>query len=338
MDSSQAWRIPQADLPSLLSTLAGERRVITREDRGGTNVFTTYSGGIPALDGNSAVSLRAYYLPQTEPLFRYGMDAGDVTLYPAGETAPAVVFAARPCDLAALELLDRVLLEGADQDTAYRARRAATVNVALACDTPGPGCFCRSVGLSPTATTGADVMAYPDGDALLAVAVTPRGQELFGSLRLSACDPAAVGRARRRCEEMVLPVAVDPEPVVGRLADRFQDPYWAAAARRCLGCGICTYVCPTCYCFAVYDINGPDCGTRIRCWDSCMFKDFLLMAGGHNPRPTRTERFRQRFMHKLQYYPEQHGGIMCVGCGRCLEKCPAGLDISGVVLDLGGEK
>ncbi|MEW6522393.1 MAG: 4Fe-4S dicluster domain-containing protein [Bacillota bacterium] len=334
--ATPAYKIDAGRLPAVLDDLARHRQVITRMDRDGVNVFARYTGDMPSLRGNGAVSAREHFLPRMEKIHGYQLAPGEVRLSPAGPVEPAVLFGARPCDLAALELLDRVLLEGEFLDTAYQARRAATVNMALACDSAGPGCFCRSVGVSPAGTAGSDVILYPSGQALLAVATTARGAELLESLGLPGAAKDEVDRAQDACEQLVVPVAVETGPVTARLGQRLDDPYWAEASRRCLGCGICTYICPTCYCFAVHDINRGSQGARVRCWDSCMFKDFLTMAGGHNPRPTRKERFRQRFLHKLQYYPEQYGSPLCVGCGRCLDKCPAGLDMAGVIMDLGG--
>ncbi|MEI3338955.1 MAG: 4Fe-4S dicluster domain-containing protein [Eubacterium sp.] len=108
----------------------------------------------------------------------------------------------------------------------------------------------------------------------------------------------------------------------------FDHPIWDEVTRACIGCATCTYVCPTCYCFDIDSDNHGAEGTKYRCWDSCMFSDYRRMAGGHNPRPTKKERVRNRYMHKLSFFHERYGQLLCVGCGRCVEKCPAHMDIT----------
>ncbi|MBR3004774.1 MAG: 4Fe-4S dicluster domain-containing protein, partial [Lachnospiraceae bacterium] len=113
-----------------------------------------------------------------------------------------------------------------------------------------------------------------------------------------------------------------------KLAKMFEHPIWDKVTKGCIGCGTCTFVCPTCYCFDIDSENYGAEGCKYRCWDSCMFSDYTRLAGGANPRPTKKERLRNRYMHKLSYFNERYGETLCVGCGRCVEKCPAHLDIS----------
>ena len=121
------------------------------------------------------------------------------------------------------------------------------------------------------------------------------------------------------------------------LNELFNDPAWEEMSEACLGCGTCTFVCPTCQCFDIRDFKTNEGVLRYRCWDSCMYSDFTLMAHG-NSRTTQMQRFRQRFMHKLVYYPSQNDGLYsCVGCGRCVNKCPQHLNIVKVVKKLGGK-
>ena len=118
----------------------------------------------------------------------------------------------------------------------------------------------------------------------------------------------------------------------------FDSPKWAGLSEACLGCGTCTFVCPTCQCYDIRDFNTGHGIQRFRCWDSCMYSDFTRMAHG-NPRLTQLERFRQRFMHKLVYFPSNNDGEYgCVGCGRCLSKCPISMNIVKVIKTLGEDK
>ena len=119
------------------------------------------------------------------------------------------------------------------------------------------------------------------------------------------------------------------------LMEKFNSPKWKKLSMACLGCGSCTFACPTCQCYDIRDYDAGNGIQRYRCWDSCMYSDFTLMAHGTN-RPTQLERYRQRFMHKLVYFPSNNDGMYsCVGCGRCIEKCPMNLNIVKVIKALG---
>jgi ferredoxin len=171
--------------------------------------------------------------------------------------------------------------------------------------------------------------------SLLLEALTDKGRALFekaGAL-LEESDHGPVERDIKTAD-----FGLNLEGLPADLKNRFEDPAWDKLYKSCLSCGVCTYVCPTCYCFDVEDYGHDAEGERFRCWDSCMFGHFTQMAGGHNPRAGRKERVRQRFMHKLQYYPEVYQEIACVGCGRCLRSCPVNLDIVQAIKALGGEK
>ena len=125
---------------------------------------------------------------------------------------------------------------------------------------------------------------------------------------------------------------------VGKTKERFDDPKWKELSDACLGCGTCTFSCPTCQCYDIKDFNTGNGVQRYRCWDSCMYSDFTMMAAGNN-RTTQLQRFRQRFMHKLVYFPDNNDGMYsCVGCGRCVEKCPQSLNIVKVIKRMGGTK
>ena len=124
----------------------------------------------------------------------------------------------------------------------------------------------------------------------------------------------------------------------GKTQELFNHPVWDEFSATCLGCGTCTFVCPTCQCYDIKDFNTGNGVIRYRCWDSCMYSEFTKMAHGNN-RLTQKERFRQRFMHKLVYYPENNDGLFsCVGCGRCLAKCPISMNIVKVMKKIGGNK
>jgi ferredoxin len=278
---------------------------------------------------NTAESPKDLFFPQSEVLFSYDA-AGIAVPEPAGEQ---VLLGIRPCDLAALPLLDRVFGEGPFRDPGYLARRERTVLVAVACDRPRASCFCTSFGLSPGHVAGADMVLYPDEGGYLVRAQTEAGEALMAEWPGEAVAPgeAEAVAARYRSMETPLGRRIRLEGVAEALDGMFDHPMWEQIAARCLSCGICTYTCPTCHCFQLTDEAKGEAGKRVRCWDSCMFPEFTRMAGGHNPRPDKKARVRQRFMHKLNYFVRRWEEYLCVGCGRCVESCPVGLDIAYVI-------
>jgi sulfhydrogenase subunit beta (sulfur reductase) len=124
---------------------------------------------------------------------------------------------------------------------------------------------------------------------------------------------------------------IEVRKVTEKLDTMFDDPFWDMVSERCLGCAICTYLCPTCHCFDITDEVISQSGERVRTWDSCAFPSFTLEASGVNPRPSNKERYRQRIMHKFDYFVANHGMAACVGCGRCIKECPVNLDIRVVL-------
>jgi ferredoxin len=333
--------IPQGSIRQCLEALAGEARVYAPVKEDGLIVITQWKGQDLAQGYiNPENTLKDVLYPQTDTLLEFAGGYEDLTLKEPKPVSPQVVFGTRPCDAAALEMNAQVFLGGEFTDENFRRRRDATVVMSLACKEAGPYCFCRAMGGSPAGERGSDVMFYPRDGAYYVQALTGRGERVLAGLGgLMEEAPAGQGEdARAHCQETPVPRA-EGLPVEGlqhRTEPLFDHPYWEELSHRCHSCGICTFVCPTCYCFAVFDAPRGTRGKRMRGWDACQFKDFLLMAGGHNPRPTKKERVRQRFMHKLNYFVDTYGEYQCAGCGRCVIKCPVGLHILGVITGLEG--
>jgi len=225
-------------------------------------------------------------------------------------------------------------------DEAYRRRRDNTTVIALGCKDPDETCFCQTFDIDPAKAPGADILAIDTGNDLVLIAQTSKGEDLFTALNgllaeATSGDENKVKDAQEKANELYV-TSASVQGVMEKLDGMFEDPYWDKLYKRCIACGTCTFVCPTCHCFDIQEYAAGNHGERIRCWDACMFADFTQMAGGHNPRPTQKERVRQRFMHKLNYFPHQHGDYACVGCGRCVRKCPVNLDILEVIQEVGG--
>ncbi|MEZ0240722.1 MAG: 4Fe-4S dicluster domain-containing protein, partial [Chloroflexota bacterium] len=247
---------------------------------------------------------------------------------PAG--APTAIIGARACDLAALAVHDRVLLGGPAVDPDYAARRSDLFVVAVECALAGATCFCTSMGTGPEVTSGADVILSELDDGFVARAGSPAGERLLASLDLRAATPGQVGTAAAQiaATRAAMPLSVVTDGLPERLLANLDHPRWDEVAERCLACGNCTLVCPTCFCTAPTirsDLDGV-ASTVERRWDSCFTEGFSQVAGG-NFRPEHRDRYRQWLTHKFGTWWEQFGSSGCVGCGRCIAWCPVGIDV-----------
>ena len=282
------------------------------------------------------------FFPQSENMMKFRTEGKNVSVESMNfEKAPYVLFGVRACDYKAIEVLDKVFL--ADPvDTYYQSRREATTIVTLACSKPEESCFCKAFGIDASAPQG-DVTTWLDENYLYWQSNTEKGEALTAIVKEFTENGGEneVVKQQEKTKAIIenLPFSnldlsrFKPE----NLNELFEAKEWEEMSEACLGCGTCTFVCPTCQCFDIRDCKTRDGIVRYRCWDSCMYSDFTLMAHG-NSRTTQMQRFRQRFMHKLVYYPSQNDGLYsCVGCGRCVNKCPQRLNIVKVVKTLGGK-
>ena len=294
----------------------------------GEKKFMPYEEGMfVSLDGpNTVKPPKDILFPNVEKMYRFktGPDAEIVEIFP--EDTKKILFGIRPCDTRSIEAMDKVFFTKSYVDSYYAKRRENVVIVSMGCVEPERTCFCDSMGLDPNNAPNADVMmnvAKGSSDAYILEAYTDKGKELLEQLKsLDGGD----GEPKRDVK-CTLQINKDPE-LDKKLAGMFEHPIWDKICKGCIGCGTCTFVCPTCYCFDIDNENYGAEGCKYRCWDSCMFSDYTRMAGGANPRPTKKERLRNRYMHKLSYFNERYGETLCVGCGRCVANCPSHLDIS----------
>ncbi|MDD6883296.1 MAG: 4Fe-4S dicluster domain-containing protein [Eubacteriales bacterium] len=279
--------------------------------------------------------------PQWENLMHFRMEGKTIEITEQQRCdEDYVIFGMRACDIKAFEVLDKVFL-AEPVDTYYAARRQHGTIVALACGEPVESCFCKNFGVDP-ANPKADVVMWLVGDEYYCQAYTGKGEALMAAWETQEADEMPVDWAKGEIEKKydALPFAklnlngFDGE----HLQELFDSPKWKKLSLACLGCGSCTFSCPTCQCYDIRDYDTGHGVQRYRCWDSCMYSDFTMMAGGQS-RPTQLERYRQRFMHKLVYFPANNGGMYsCVGCGRCVRKCPQNLNIVKVIKALGEDE
>jgi len=292
------------------------------------------SGGEARLDfANSKRLPKEAFFPPSEVMFVY---AGGQPEAPSS-TGDRLLFGPRPCDARSFLVLGKVFNTPDYQDAYYVEKRERTCIVGIGCNRPLSTCFCTSVGGGPFDEEGLDVLLSDLGDRYLVQIISERGRRLLeGNALLEEATEADLQEKERIATEARERIAsrVETEGLSDRLAGMYDDPFWETLHQKCLGCGVCTYLCPTCHCFDVLDEGGEQRGRRVRIWDTCQSPLFTLHASGHNPRPSGRERMRQRIMHKFRYFVNNCGEIACVGCGRCVRNCPVNMDLREVLIGI----
>lgn len=255
---------------------------------------------------------------------------------PSNTGAPKIaLLGVRPCELKALAIHDQILAGGDYVDPYYQSIRRDAFIIAVNCVRPGGTCFCASIGTGPQASEGFDLalteIFLDSGQRLLVEVGSARGQHVLEALGLQPATEAELATARQALERAADSMGrrLDTDQLKERLYAGFDDPYWDEIAERCLTCGNCTMVCPTCFCMNIQDSTNLTGTTaeRERCWDSCFASNFSYIHGG-SIRISGYARYRQWLMHKLAYWQDQFGVLGCVGCGRCITWCPVGIDIT----------
>ena len=306
--------------------------------------YTRWSAGVSYDRSlNTVRSAKDFFFPQTENLVDFKLSGKNIEIVDTRvEGEDFIVFGVRACDVRAFDVLDRVFL-AEPADSYYASRREKGVLFSMACTRPAETCFCHTFGIDPAEPAG-DVACYIEGETLYLNVLNEKGEKALAAadalLEEDAGDAVKAQKELIRERMAALPLAdLTTEGFGGDKTDAlFDRPEWAKLSEACLGCGTCTFVCPTCQCYDIRDFKTNQGVRRYRCWDSCMYSEFTKMSAGQ-PRLTQKERFRQRFMHKLVYYPANNEGIFsCVGCGRCLQRCPIHMNIVKVMKTMGGNE
>ena len=280
-------------------------------------------------------SWKSEFFPPRETIWRATAEGGEVSIDEAiPEPAPVAIVGARPCELAALDILDRVLQNGEVPDPGYAGRRQGSFVVVVECGSPSSSCFCSSMGTGPAATEGFDLalteLTEPDDHRFLVRVGSEVGAEVLDATSWRSPEPhdfdqrdMVVARSSTRMGR-----SLDTDGLAALLARNLDHPRWEQVADRCLSCGNCTLVCPTCFCSDVDDVSDLS-GTveRQRSWASCFDRAHSYIHGGP-VRPTTSSCYRQWLTHKLSTWWDQFDTSGCVGCGRCVTWCPVGIDIT----------
>ena len=335
------YKIAKENLSALFQSIAENQELYLPVEVSGQVNFKawTQDANVSLETLKTVKSPKDAFFPQSENLYTVQREGKKLSIEPqALKEQNFVVFGMKACDIQGVKVLDNVFLSD-PIDSFYAARREHGTIVAMACHEPEESCFCKAFGID-CAEPAADVATWMVEGELYWKALTEKGEALTKVVESLLVEADGADAEKLEAEKNAIHTIVEKLPYSNlslegwngdALTEKFNSPVWEELYKPCLACGTCTFVCPTCQCYDIKDYDTGHGVKRYRCWDSCMYSDFTMMAHGNN-RTSQLQRFRQRFMHKLVYYPANNNGMYsCVGCGRCVEKCPASLNIVKVI-------
>jgi len=287
---------------------------------------------------NTHLSPKNVFFPQSEVIFKYSEDGLNV---PNRDEKPIAVWGMRNCDTSSLMMLNKVFGEAHQmpdkemyKDPYWKMKYDNCLIFNQACNEPLSTCFCNWFDGSPFAKKGSDVFVVDTGDHYILEGISDKGKTFLTNYKkgegTTKDDEEKIAELKKTAESY-MPDVVKIKPLYDKMNKIWDEPIWEEISAKCINCGACTFVCPTCHCFDVSDEGKGKKGKRIRLWDSCMFQIFTREASGHNPRGLSTQRVRQRIMHKYNYFMDNYEQYLCTGCGRCVQVCPVNLDIREVI-------
>jgi ferredoxin len=330
-------------LPELEAALMEKGTLIApvKEDAGFNFREITDAKQVDLVFHNTIISPKSVFFPQTEDFVQYQTGKSILEAAPIELNLKRVfLLGVRPCDVKSFQIMDIHFSGTGAVDPYWQKRREATTIFGFAFDlneTAEAAEFYQTFGIGAADPEGSDIFMIKKDNVLLLKGVTPKGEKLLGELNVLS---DAVAEDEKYFQETIKKgkdyktrsMCLDQDVITRKLGDIFHNSdFWTKISNACLSCGVCTFVCPTCYCFDICDETLFAQGTRRRVWDACMFTDFTLEASGHNPRTKVYQRLRQKVCHKYSFHIRKYGVISCVGCGRCTQYCPVNIDILSIV-------
>ena len=325
--------ISQNNLKTLIESLIKDKRSVIAPVRDGKdsvykpiNSFNEVNLDLPF----PTKSTKEYFFADSEPILNYTFPAkGKIAVTEPAEPKELILFGMRPCEAVSYPVMDKVFTWDYN-DEFYLKRRAKNIIITVACEKCDEFCFCTSVGITPQTTEGSDIFLQKTAQGnYLVNPISDKGKNLINQYKSLFTDKDEAPIDYKGPDQKFDLTRIKPW-----LAKNFEHPIWAKITLPCIGCGVCTYLCPTCHCFDIVDEGTLKGGCRCKNWDACQFAMFTVHASGHNPRDMQSKRFRQRIEHKFNYYPDKFERTLCVGCGRCVRHCPADMSLLNVLITI----
>jgi len=317
--------VPKDRLREILGSLLGKYRLVAPVREGSTLVYKEVNNVDDVVLGDDIPykSPKEFLFPQVEKIMTFSKDG---ELKPNEEAPETIIVGVKPCDLEALKVMTAVFTKGKYVDTYFERKLKNILLIGLGCKSEKPGCFCAERGINREYSSACDIFLTDEGDSFTATVISDKGRDVLKDFDLERKDRQETDQ-NESSQAPVLDIDADENTL-------FNNTNGDGISEKCLGCGTCAFVCPTCHCFEFKDVVVKGEAIRYRCWDSCMYPKFTLHASGHNPRPSKKERYRQRVMHKYLYVKQNFGYVACTGCGRCIRSCPVGMNIKSVVSEI----
>jgi ferredoxin len=253
-----------------------------------------------------------------------------------------IVVGAKNCDIKSVECLDETFMKGETKDPFYVENRNKGIIISCDCSSPKETCFCTMLDFKPYPEKGFDLNLSKIPQGLIIEIGSEKGERLVSQDRelFLEASPEQLGeRDRNRAATLSKVKEQNEKFTLGKsyrelTKDNFGSSVWSRYSGKCVECGACLSVCPTCHCFLLYDQKVDKTFERVRVWDFCYYRGYARVAGGANARPTATDRFKNKYIKKFQFYPSKFGVYACSGCGRCVEACLVSIDMRQVLKDL----